>query len=168
MRPPLIYYGSKTRLADHITHLLPDHTHYIEPYAGSLAVLLAKHPARMETANDLDGDLVQFWTMLRDRTEELERACALTPHSRTELTIAQQPLERLGDIERARRTWVRLTQARAGTMRATGWRYYANGAASSISMSRYLDGYQSRLAPVACPWRTPRGHTQRSGPVRQN
>lgn len=87
MKPPVIYYGAKTRVADQIVRMFPDHAHYIEPYCGSLAVLLAKPPSKMETVNDLDGDLVHFWRMLRNRTAELERACALTPHSLAEALL---------------------------------------------------------------------------------
>jgi DNA adenine methylase len=53
--PPFAYYGGKTTLARHIADLLPDHEHYVEPYAGSLAVLLAKPATKWETVNDLDG-----------------------------------------------------------------------------------------------------------------
>ncbi|MEU0568870.1 hypothetical protein ABZ297_26305 [Nonomuraea sp. NPDC005983] len=42
--------------------MLPEHTHYIEPFCGSLAVLLAKLPARLETVNDLDRDPIVFWS----------------------------------------------------------------------------------------------------------
>ena len=84
LRPPFAYYGGKTKLAPAIAALLPEHGHYVEPFAGSLAVLLAKPPSRMETVNDLDGALVNFWRVLRDRPLELARACALTPHSRAE------------------------------------------------------------------------------------
>ena len=44
VQPPLTYFGGKTRLARRIASLLPGHQHYVEPYAGSLAVLLAKTP----------------------------------------------------------------------------------------------------------------------------
>ncbi len=65
--PPFIYYGGKVRLAPRIAAMLPEHTQYVEPFAGSLAVLLAKSPVRLETVNDLDGDLMLFWRVLRDR-----------------------------------------------------------------------------------------------------
>ncbi|MEV0831469.1 MULTISPECIES: DNA adenine methylase [Streptosporangiaceae] len=151
LAPPVPYYGSKQTIGPAITALLPAHEHYVEPYAGSLAVLLAKRPSRMETVNDLDGDLMHFWKMLRDDALELERVCALTPHSRAEYEAARNvDLTAVSDLERARLVWVRLTQGRAGTLRSsTGWRHFQDAAGSSSGMPRYLAGYVSRLAPVA-------------------
>lgn len=149
MKPPLTYYGGKTTLADRIAALLPPHEHYVEPYAGSLAVLLAKRPSRMETVNDLDGDLMTFWRVLRERPAELERMCALTPHLRAEHDAAYDGLDACDDLERARRVWVCLTQGRAGTLRRTGWRYYVNPSGSSASMPGYLAGYVDRMAAAA-------------------
>ncbi|MEU8378866.1 DNA adenine methylase [Streptosporangium sp. NPDC048865] len=150
LAPPVPYYGSKQTIGPAITALLPAHEHYVEPYAGSLAVLLAKRPSRMETVNDLDGDLMHFWKVLRDDALELERVCALTPHSRAEYEAARDvDLTTVSDLERARLVWVRLTQGRAGTLRKTGWRHFQDPSGSSSGMPRYLAGYVSRLAPVA-------------------
>ncbi|MGW4807994.1 DNA adenine methylase [Kitasatospora sp. NPDC004272] len=149
MRPPMAYYGGKTTTASRITELLPEHGHYVEPFAGSLAVLLAKTPSRMETVNDLDGDLMLFWRVLRDRPADLARVCALTPHSRAEHAASYGDLSGLDDLERARRVWVRLTQGRTGTMRKTGWRHYVDAGTSSSSMPRYLAGYLERMLPAA-------------------
>ncbi len=150
LAPPMPYYGSKQTLGPKIAAVLPAHDHYVEPFAGSLAVLLAKRPSRMETVNDLDQDLMAFWRVLRDDPLELERVCALTPHSRAEYATAREvDLTAVSDLERARLVWVRLTQGRAGTLRATGWRHFQDAAGSSSGMPRYLAGYVSRLAPVA-------------------
>ena len=148
MKPPFTYFGGKTAIADRIAALLPPHEHYVEPFAGSLAVLLAKPPAGMETVNDLDGDLMNFWQVLRDRPGELTRACVLTPHSRAEHRLSFEAAE--DDLERARRVWVRLTQARGGhTQRRTGWRFYQNPRGSHASMPDYIDSYTARIMPAA-------------------
>src|SRR4051794_6683840 len=88
LKPPFAYYGGKTTLADRIASLLPAHTHYVEPFAGSLAVLLAKSRSKMETVNDLDQDLMTFWRVLRDQPDELARRMTLTPHARAEQSAA--------------------------------------------------------------------------------
>lgn len=88
LTPPMPYSGGKQRVAKQIVDLFPPHAGYIEPFAGALSVLLAKTPSELEVVNDLDGDIVAFWRVLRDQPEELERACALTPHSRLETALA--------------------------------------------------------------------------------
>jgi DNA adenine methylase len=68
---PLKVHGGKNghhgKLARWIVSLMPPHTHYAEPYAGGLAVLLARDPVGVsELANDLDGRLMNFWNVLAD------------------------------------------------------------------------------------------------------
>ena len=142
--PPFRYYGGKTTMAPAIAELLPEHEHYVEPFAGSLAVLLAKRPSRQETVNDLDRDLVTFWRVLRDHPEEFQRRAALTPHSREELATAAD-LEVPDNLERARRVWVRLTQSRSHSMKQTGWKYVR----TSGYGARDLDTFVSRMGPIA-------------------
>ncbi|TMR11054.1 DNA adenine methylase [Nonomuraea turkmeniaca] len=145
-KPPLTYYGGKTTLSEKIVRLLPLHEHYVEPFAGSLAVLLAKAPSSMETVNDLDGELMAFWRVLRDRPADLERVCALTPHSRAEHAAAYEPA--VDELEQARRVWVRLTQGRGGTLRNTGWRHYVRPVGTT-GMPDYLAAYVARIAAAA-------------------
>lgn len=152
--PPLTYLGGKSTLAPRIARLLPVHDHYVEPYSGSLAVLLAKAPSRMETVNDLDSDLQAFWRALRDQPDELQRVCALTPHSRAEYATCVQwvmdPVrEEVSDLERARRVWVDITQGRGGQLTKTGWRHYVDPAGSNGGMPTYLVGYVGRMAAAA-------------------
>jgi DNA adenine methylase len=147
MKSPVPYFGSKQRIAPWIVSLLPDHDHYVEPFCGGMSVLLAKPPARMETVNDLDGELMTFWRVLRDQPTELIRACALTPHSRTELAATWERAD--DDLELARRIWCRLAQGRSGTLRNTGWRHYIDPAGSVTSMPGYLEAYVDRLAAAA-------------------
>lgn len=151
--PPFAYYGGKTTLAEQIAELLPPHEHYVEPFAGSLAVLLCKKPSRAETVNDLDGDLMAFWRVLRDRPEDLERVCALTPHSRAELSLAAD-LDVPDELERARRVFVRLTQSRSHSMKQTGWWTTKNPLARVVVPSIHafmarIEGCAARLANVS-------------------
>ncbi|MFZ3473135.1 DNA adenine methylase [Streptomyces sp. 4.24] len=145
VRPPVPYFGGKQRIARRIAALLPDHSHYVEPYCGGLSVLLAKEPAALETVNDIDGQLMTFWRILRDQPDDLARACALTPHSRAEHAAAYEPAS--SDLETARRVWVRLTQGRSGRLDQTGWRHCITDIGTN--MPAYLDGYRTRLHPAA-------------------
>lgn len=150
MKPPFAYAGGKTRLAERIVSLLPEHAHYVEPFAGSLAVLLAKPQSPGETVNDIDGDIMCFWKVLRERPDELMRVCALTPHSRLELQHARDDRQPPDELERARRTFVRISQARGGTLRTTtGWRFYAGLDVRGATMPATLASYVERMAPAA-------------------
>lgn len=149
MKPPVAYFGGKITLAPQIVDLFSPHRHYVEPYCGSLAVLLAKAPSAHETVNDLDQRLMTFWRMLRDRPEDLARVCALTPHARAEHEQAM-PLDATDDLEVARQVFIRLTQGRSGVLRksGSGWRYFVKPTGST-SMPDYLASYFDRLAPAA-------------------
>jgi DNA adenine methylase len=116
-KPPFAYYGGKSRLAPWIVSLLPAHRVYIEPFAGSAAVLLAKARSPHEILNDVDGEVVRFFRVLRDRPAELELACTLTPYARDEFDACSPALaaEDLDDVERARRWWARSSMSFAST-----------------------------------------------------
>ncbi len=151
VKPPFAYYGGKTTLAPTIASLLPAHEHYVEPFAGSLAVLLAKKPSRAETVNDLDGDLVTFWRVLRDRADDLERACILTPHARSEFDLSKS-LDCDDEVEKARRVWVRLVQSRSQSMKPTGWKFEKRaGSFQSLLKSRAgrIGDVAERIAEVS-------------------
>jgi DNA adenine methylase len=90
---PLKWHGGKSYLASKIVALMPPHTHYVEPYAGGLSVLLAKDPEGVsEVVNDLSGELANFWAVLRDEDgfNDLCRLCTLTPFSQADWEEAQR------------------------------------------------------------------------------
>lgn len=147
MRPPLRYFGGKIRLADRLVALMPAHRHYVEPFCGSLAVLLAKPRVAHETVNDRWDELMTFWRVLRERPEDLERFCLLTPHSRSELAAVRRPTPDADELEVARRVWVKLTQGRAGVV-ASGWRHVQDPTATRSSLPAYLAGYVGRMPPA--------------------
>lgn len=148
MRPPIQYFGAKGELAPAIVALFPPHRGYVEPFGGSLAVLLAKEPSKIEVANDLDGRLMTFWRVLRERPEELLRVTSLTPHARDEVVRAAA-LDGENDLELARQVFVMLTQGRSRTLRRTGWRFFTDPAGSSAGFAQYLEAYLGRIAPAA-------------------
>ena len=79
MKSVLRYSGAKNRLAPWICEYIPKHDVYLEPFAGSLAVLFNKPKSHIETVNDLDGEITNFFRVLRDRGSELEQLILLTP-----------------------------------------------------------------------------------------
>lgn len=137
-RPILKYSGAKWSAARWITGNLPAHEIYLEPFFGSGAIFFNKEPARLETINDLDGNVVNLFNVIRGRPQELAAAVELTPWAREEyeaacMTIAAKEmnapyLEDMPEVEWARAFLVRCWQA-FGTLtgQKTGWRHSATG-----------------------------------------
>lgn len=106
-RPALRYHGGKWRLAPWIIRHLPPHRLYVEPFGGAMSVLLRKPRSYAEIYNDLDGEIVNLFRVLRDPAGSLRLRdlAALTPYSRAEFLGSYAPSE--DPIEQARRTLVR-------------------------------------------------------------
>lgn len=125
----LKYRGSKWRLAPWIVRHFPSsatYTTYIEPFFGSGAVFFTKAPTRHEVLNDLSGDVVNLFRVLREHGQALAALVAMTPWARAEYEASYTPIcsgceERL---EAARRFLVRCWQAQhLDFTRQTGWRH---------------------------------------------
>ena len=111
---PFGWYGGKFSHLDWLLPLLPDCHHYCEPFAGSGAVLLNRDPSPVETFNDLDGEVVNFFRVLREEKKRMIEAIGLTPFAREEFAIACEVSPDLPTLERARRFYVRARQVRTG------------------------------------------------------
>lgn len=103
-RPVLRYPGGKYKMAKWIISHFPQHEFYVEPYGGGGSVLMQKPEARGEIYNDIYGDAVNVFRVLRDplQAQELERVIRLTPCSYEEYMNAYEYCD--DPIERARRT----------------------------------------------------------------
>ncbi|HAX77218.1 MAG TPA: DNA methyltransferase, partial [Cyanobacteria bacterium UBA11372] len=109
------WYGGKFSHLDWLLPLLPQTKHYCEPFGGSAAVLLNREPSPVETYNDIDGEVVNFFRVLRNQKDALIEAIGLTPFSREEFELAiSDNNQELSDLERARRFFVRARQVRTG------------------------------------------------------
>lgn len=132
------YPGSKWGLASWIISHFPDGYEkmvYLEPFVGSGAVFFNKNPGAVETVNDLDGDIVNLFQILRDRPEELKRVLALTPYSREEYDRSFEPC--IDPLEKARRYMVKTTQAIGAKLDGKcGWRNHK----------------QMKIGGTACKW----------------
>ena len=82
MRALLNYPGAKWGMSKEIVALMPPHRSYLEPFFGSGAVLFNKPPSAIETVNDIDGDITNFFKVLREQPDRLAEAISLTPYSR--------------------------------------------------------------------------------------
>lgn len=120
------WYGGKFSHLSWLLPLLPPCTHYCEPFGGSAAVLLNREPAAVETYNDIDGEVCNFFRVLRDHKEKLTEAIGLTPFSREEFASACMLDPDLDPVERARRFYVRARQVRTGLAQKASVGRWAN------------------------------------------
>lgn len=107
MKSVLKYPGAKNRLSDWICEFIPSHEVYLEPYFGSGAVFFNKLPARIETLNDLDKNVVNYFRIIREKSKELADLLRMTPYCRDEYYRACEFDPEESDIERARKFAVR-------------------------------------------------------------
>ena len=115
------YYGAKNGLLKDLLPLLPQCDHYCEPFCGSAAVLLNRTPSPIETLNDLNEEIVNFFRVLRHHGQALVDQLIFTPYSRKEF---EQAWECDPDpVERARRFYIRTQSdvAKAGHRKDKSW-----------------------------------------------
>jgi len=169
-RPVLRYHGGKWRLAPWILGFFPPHRVYVEPFGGAASVLMRKARCYAEVYNDLDGEVVNVFRVLRDpvTASQLDRLLRFTPFARREFVDAYKPCD--DPVERARRTIIKSfcgfgsaaihgrsanvgMRTRASTWPTTGFRSNSNrsGTTPAHDWQRYpeeIGGFVTRLAGV--------------------
>ena len=102
--PIIPWIGGKRRLAKHILPLFPEHLCYVEPFAGAAALFFNKEPVKAEVLNDINGDLVNLYRVVKHHLAEFvsQFRWALTSRELFKWLQATPP-EVLTDIQRAAR-----------------------------------------------------------------
>lgn len=121
MKTPLIYYGGKTVLLPHILPLIPQHITYCEPFIGGGAVFWAKESSIIEVINDTNGQVVNFYRVLKNSFAELKQKVDATLYSRGTYKVAHaiyQMPQLFDSITCAWALWVLITQGFSGTIGA--------------------------------------------------
>lgn len=137
------YFGAKFNHLDWLLSLLPDSYSFVEPFSGSAVVLLNRKASRIETINDINSDVVNFFNVLREDPVNLCEKIYFTPYSREEYYHCLNTADEGDDIERARKFFVCVNQGFASVGKArknTGWGYTAVVSNSIVSecVSRWL------------------------------
>lgn len=105
-RPVLRWHGGKWTLAPWILSHMPQHRVYVEPFGGAASVLMRKGRSYGEVYNDLDGEVINLFRVLRSKdAEKLPRLLELTPFAEDEFWLAYEETD--DAVERARRTVVK-------------------------------------------------------------
>jgi len=140
MESILRWPGSKWRMAQFISGIMPPHDVYCEPFFGSGAVFFTKKAAGTETINDIDDDVINLFMVARDHAADLARVLEMTPYSREEYKLSQiGQLECIDEVEKARRFLVRTWQGfGAKTANMSGWN-------NDRSNQRFMPKYWAKL-----------------------
>lgn len=102
---PLVpWIGGKRRLAKHLLPMFPEHSCYVEPFCGAAALYFLKDPVDSEVLNDINGDLVSLYRVVKNHPEEFIRQFKYSLSSRQLFNwLNETPVEPLTDIQRAAR-----------------------------------------------------------------
>lgn len=149
MKSLLHYPGGKKRLASWLVSKMPPHHSYLEPFFGGGAVLFEKTPAPIETVNDLDGDVVNFFRVIREQEsrERLKEWLEYTPYARE--VYEDSFREPRDEIERAGFFAVHSMQSHGFRLSGDcGWKKDVHGREDAYAL-RYWNELPGTLAGLA-------------------
>jgi DNA adenine methylase len=147
---PFGWLGSKATMLDIILPNIPEHRHYVEPFCGTAIVYLHKRPARINTLNDMDRNIVNFFRVLqdRDKTRELLRRLRYTPWAKAEYKRACLLLSSNRELSEITRAWA-FYVAQCMSMKVS---YYADPNGKSfrhvLNVKEDYIGYQTFISRV--------------------
>lgn len=151
MKPPLTYYGGKQKLSELILKLIPKHFLYCEPFFGGGAVFFAKEPSMVEVINDTNGELINFYKVIKNQFPKLQKEIKASLHSRLlhqSANIILKHPELFDEIKRAWAVWVSANQS-MGSIMGNTWRLRLkeNSSATRIFYKReaFTETYAKRL-----------------------
>jgi DNA adenine methylase len=123
MAMPIIpWIGGKRRLADRLIPQFPKHECYVEVFAGGAALYFMRPPADVEVLNDINGELVNLYRVVKVHLEEFVRQFKYALSSRDVFKWNQiTPPETLTDIQRAARFFYLQQQAFGGKVDGQTW-----------------------------------------------
>lgn len=137
MNAILKYPGAKWRIADWIIENMPTHHSYVEPFFGSGAVFFNKNPSNIETINDMDGDVVNFFRVVRESADELAYRLFMTPYARTEYEQSYENSEKT-DIDKAVAFCIKINMSHGYKCNAkNGWKNDIKGRECSYAVQAW-------------------------------
>ncbi len=150
-RPALDYYGGKWSCANKIISLFPEHKTFVDVFCGAASITLRKPRSKNEIINDINGEVVNFFSVLRDRNLELKERLEKTPYSRDEYYACRDGSD--DALEQARRTVVKAWFGIGDSLdNETGFRVSLSQGGSTtapwLTYVDYLHLYSNRLRGV--------------------
>jgi len=153
-KPPLSYYGGKQLMKRYIIPNIPEHKSYIETFAGGAAVFFGKEKSELEILNDTNRELMNFYEVLRDDFDSLQKLISISLHSRDlhrQAWIVYNNPDMFPKLKRAWAIWVLATQGFGGMISGSWGRdKTADKTGKMIKNKRenFTEVYQQRLETV--------------------
>jgi len=151
LRSPITWVGGKFALAPKIISLMPRHVCYCEPFGGAAHVLIQKQPAPCEVYNDINGEVVNFFMVLRENPERFYKAVSSLPYARALFDRWRSEMGPEDAFERAVKFFYINRSSVSGDTRYPGWRKGAqrwNAAAYYRSACELVNSVAERFKNV--------------------
>ncbi|MBA4240993.1 MAG: methyltransferase [Sphingobacteriaceae bacterium] len=152
MKTPITYYGGKQNMIKHLLDIIPAHTIYCEPFFGGGALFFAKPKSEVEIINDKNGEVINFFKVVKTKFAELQKEIQGTLHSREHYKKAMVVYEHpdlFTDVKRAWALWVLTNQGFASMIGSWGFGK-ENSKEKSLANKRddFTRAYADRLRMV--------------------
>ena len=149
MKTPISYYGGKQTMLKYLLELIPVHTIYCEPFFGGGALFFAKPKSEVEIINDSNGEVINFFRVVKKKFSELQKEIKATLHSRElykEAMVVYEHPEMFSDVKRAWAFWTLTNQGFASMIGSWGFGK-SNSKEKALSHKRedFTNAYANRL-----------------------
>jgi len=155
LNSPFKWVGGKSRLRKYIVAALPEHSCYVEPFAGAAWVLFGKPPSAVEVINDLDQDLVTFFRVVKEKPDELIASFEWELVARAEFErLAGLDASQLTDVQRAHRFYYLIMAGWGGEFKYPRFQTSISDGGHGNRLIGALKTLRERLEPVHARLRT--------------
>lgn len=149
MRTPITYYGGKQTMLKYLLDLIPEHRIYCEPFFGGGALFFAKPKSEVEVLNDINGEVINFFQVLKKQFPELQKEIQATLHSRelykNAMVVYEHP-ELFSDVKRAWALWTLTNQGFSGMIGSWGFgKTPSKEKAIARKRDEFTKAYEERL-----------------------
>ena len=146
---PFKWVGGKSRLRKQIINIIPPHTCYVEPFAGAAWVLFGKPPSDVEVINDIDGELINFFRVIKYQPEDFLRSFDLELVSRAEFErLAALDISTLSNVERAHRFYYIIMAGWGGELKYPRFQTSISDGGHGNRLIGALKRLRERIEPV--------------------
>lgn len=149
MKTPITYYGGKQTMLKYLLQLIPEHRIYCEPFFGGGALFFAKSKSEVEVLNDINGEVVNFFQVVKKKFNELQKEVQATLHSRelykNAMVVYAHP-ELFSDVKRAWALWTLTNQGFSGMIGSWGFgKTPSKEKAVALKRENFTKAYAERL-----------------------